>query len=72
MNLVRKMRLLVEALAHRPFAPRPDRDDLEGKGDAGQSREPRPDRAELGARPPVEDVERVADLIAQERRKGAG
>lgn len=68
MNLARKMRLLVEALAHRPFAPRPARSGLEDKEDADQGQEPRPDRAERGTRPPVEDTGRVADLIAQKRQ----
>ena len=76
MDLVRKLRVLVGALARRPFMPRPDKVDLrqsrEGPGpDADQSREPAARRPGSELEPEVTDTERVADLIARQQREEA-
>jgi hypothetical protein len=67
MGLLRKMRILVGALIHRPFMPRPEK--------AGP--ESSPERADTNeALPPLEaqvsgeiEEERVADLIAAKREE---
>ena len=66
MSLLRKIRLLVGALAHRPFMPRPDKVDLSQDTDRpGEEPELEP------SQPGVADTERVADLLAQRQRKEA-
>jgi hypothetical protein len=70
MGLLRKFRILVGALVHRPFMPQPD----------GAEREGGPEHPrEKGAQPaPGSQVaqglegERVADLIAEKRGDAAG
>jgi hypothetical protein len=72
LDLFRKVRTLVGALAHKPFTSRPDKVPLDKPGDSSQDRGKEPDREMLNAQaPPVEDAERVADLIAQKRQEGA-
>jgi hypothetical protein len=71
MRLFDKVRVLVGALAHKPFTPRPDRMPLDSMADSGQDRAKAPDRSVLNAQQsPVAGAERVADLIAQKRRDG--
>jgi len=73
MSLFRKVRTLVGALVHKPLTPRPDKIPLDKPEDSSQGRRKEPDRVGLNAQaPPVEDAERVADLIAQKRQNGAG
>ncbi len=69
MSLFRKMRVLVGALVHKPFTPRPEKVDLagtpgpsrlEGVGQEGPARE--------AQKPEVQDEDRVADLIARRQR----
>lgn len=72
MSLLRKVRTLIGALAHKPLAPRPDKIPLDNPEDARQDWGTGADRSGLSAaQPPLEDAERVADLIAQKRRNGA-
>jgi hypothetical protein len=61
MSLLRKIRVLVGALAHRPFMPRPEKVDL------SQDREQPGEESQ----PEVADTERVADLLAQQQREEA-
>ncbi len=65
MSLLRKVRVLVGALVHKPFTPRPEKVDLEED-------ESRQAEASLAKKEPeVADSERVADLIAEGRRAKA-
>jgi hypothetical protein len=73
MNLFHKVRVLVGALAHKPFTPRPESrstDSTESPGQAGENRAAPPELTQQ--QPGVEDAERVADLIAQKRRNEGG
>lgn len=63
MSLLRKVRVLVGALVHKPFTPRPEKADLDEGRDLAQQGAPRP--AEPAA--DVVDSERVADLIARKQ-----
>jgi hypothetical protein len=66
MDLLRKVRVLVGALAHRPFMPRPEKVDLSKGADPPQEEAARRNRSGLEAQQPqVPDTERVADLITQ-------
>jgi hypothetical protein len=69
MGLLRKMRILVGGLIHKPFMPRPQRVQLEASSSqAGETEK----QADAGAEVSQEiEQERVADLIAV-RRAGAG
>jgi hypothetical protein len=77
MDLFRKVRVLVGALAHKPFAAGPGErvtggaEDTGGTEDAaGGERKKRDARSGLERRQaPVDDAERVADLIAEKRRE---
>jgi hypothetical protein len=72
MGLIDKVRTLIGALVHKPFMPRPEKVDL-GQ-EPGQRREPTAhgEGSELEQQQPqVTDSERVADLIAQQRRQEA-
>jgi hypothetical protein len=73
MSLLHKVRVLVGALVHKPFAPRPERVDLdEGSGTLPEGGIPR-DRSELeGRAPQATDTDRVADLIAQRQQEEGG
>jgi hypothetical protein len=67
MSLLRKVRTLVGALAHKPFTPRVEKVELEEGPD---QRQPAPgqDRTPLEAHEPeVVDTGRVADLIAKQK-----
>jgi hypothetical protein len=72
MSLLHRVRVLVGALIHEPFAPRPEKIDLGEGSSAGQApiRQGSPDLEAPAAR--VEDTERVADLIARRKQDGAG
>ena len=71
MDLFHKVRTLIGALAHKPFTSRPDQVPLDKPGDSSQDQGKEPDRAGLNAQaPPVEDAERVADLIAHRWQEG--
>jgi hypothetical protein len=63
MGLFHKVRILVGALVHKPFMPRPEKVAMDETGD-----EPSADRrpAEEG-QGEVADTERVADLIARQQ-----
>lgn len=72
MDLFHKVRVLVGALAHKPFAPRPDSTTADHNEETSKGREREPARSELKRQQPsTEDAERVADLIAQKRRDGS-
>jgi len=72
MGLLRKLRVLVGALVHKPFMPRQQKDDLDEGGKAhleeGASQE---HLASSGKAPDLADGERVADLIARAQREQA-
>ena len=69
MSLLRKLRTLVGALVHAPFAPKPDRADPDQPPTAAASPADGAGSAGLAAgEPGVADTDRVADLLA--RRKG--
>jgi hypothetical protein len=73
MDLLHKVRILVGALAHKPFMPRPEK--LEPEEAAGQEQPKRsqPDVSKLEEQKPgVGDTDRVADLIVQRKKDGAG
>jgi hypothetical protein len=68
MNLIHKVRILAGALAHKPFMPRPEKENLEEPAEEARvSNEPA-----LEQKPEVADTERVADLIAQKQRRIQG
>ena len=82
MGLLRKMGILVGALVHKPFTPRPPKADpdeepagaRDGRDEPGSP--PRPSRAKNVSagddEPGVVDNERVADLIARRQDRSAG
>jgi hypothetical protein len=73
MSLWHKVRVLVGALAHKPFMPRPDKVDLDGGAERTPEGKRRREVSGPGAREPaVDDTERVADLIARQKRNEAG
>ena len=73
MGLLRKVRVLVGALVHRPFMPRPEKIELPQKPDAAPLGEPGPELPALEAEgQQVPDEGRVADLIAEQQRREAG
>ncbi len=64
MDLLRKVRILVEALAHKPFTPPSEKaaglpEEQKAHHDRAALAEPKPEAAE---------TERVADLIARQRQ----
>jgi hypothetical protein len=70
MGLLDKVRILVGALVHKPFTPRPEKVDLDGGLEPRRDGVVRHAGAELEApEAGVEDTERVADLIAQRRQE---
>lgn len=72
MGLLDKVRILVGALVHKPFMPRPERADQEERPVPRQDGAARQDGALLEApETGVEDTDRVADLIAQRRQDEA-
>jgi len=73
MGLLRKVRVLVGALVHKPFAPRPEKVDLDRESDTPQEGEAHHDNMDLETQEPeVTDTERVADLIARRQREEGG
>ena len=72
MGLLHKVRVLMGALIHEPFAPRPEKVDLD-EGPAPEQAPTRQDSPDLQVpEPQVKDTERVADLIARRKQNGAG
>jgi hypothetical protein len=73
MGLLRKVRVLVGALVHKPFAPRSQKVDLDKESGTPQEGETGRDSSALEAQESeVTDTERVADLIAQRQRDEQG
>ena len=70
MGLLRKVRVLMGALVHRPFMPRPEKIELPQKPEAAQQGEPGQALETEGQQ--VTDEGRVADLIAEQQRREAG
>jgi hypothetical protein len=72
MGLLDKVRILVGALVHKPFTPRPEKVDLDGRAEPPQESSVHQDGAALEApEAGIEDTDRVADLLAQQRREEA-
>jgi hypothetical protein len=72
MSLLHKVRILMGALARRPFMPRPERVNLDDGPDSPRDEAQPADRVPLDAQEPeAQDTERVADLIAQQKRDEA-
>jgi hypothetical protein len=70
MGLLRKVRVLMGALVHKPFAPRPEKVDLDKESSTPQGGEIGRDSSALEAQESdVTDTERVADLIARRQRE---
>jgi hypothetical protein len=70
MGLLRKVRVLVGALVHMPFAPPPEKVDLDKESSTPQEGEIGRDSSALETQESdVTDTERVADLIAQRQRE---
>jgi hypothetical protein len=71
MGFLDKVRTLVGALVHKPFSPRPDKVDLDKESNPPESVAVHPARSELEEQEAgVTETERVADLIAQQKREG--
>jgi hypothetical protein len=75
MDLLRKVRVLIGALARRPFTPHPEQVDLDQaredpRSDTGphQGATAHQDSQRDVQQPQVTDTERVADLLAQQRK----
>ncbi len=65
MGLLHKVRILVGALVHKPFTPRPEREELEPSPRQAGAKGVRPDlRAQVT---PGMEEDRVADLIAEKK-----
>jgi hypothetical protein len=72
MGLLDKVRILVGALMHKPFTPRPEKVNVDGPAKPPADRSVHHDGAALKApEAGIEDTERVADLLAQQRREDA-
>jgi hypothetical protein len=72
MGLLDKVRILVGALVHKPFMPTPERVDLEERAEPSQESSVHQDGAALEApEAGIEDTDRVADLLAQQRQQEA-
>jgi len=69
MGLFHKVRILVGALVHKPFMPRPEKVALDEAGDKPPAPAAGPDRRLAEESPgEVADTGRVADLIARQQR----
>ena len=68
MSFLAKVRTLVGALVHKPFAPRPEKAQLEGSHSEVPSRQ----HNGLEEQARVDDTERVADLISQQKQDADG
>lgn len=72
MGLLRKVRVLVGALVHKPLAPKPERIELEERSDSTQKEAVGREGSTPSARSAEElDKARVADLITNQRQDGA-
>jgi hypothetical protein len=70
MGLLDKVRILVGALVHKPFMPAPERVDLDERPEPPQESRVHQDGAALEpAEAGIEDTDRVADLLTQQRRE---
>ncbi len=70
MGLLRKLRVLAGALAHKPFMPKQDKLELdEGSGVPGEAPARRESLRSGAEESDVTDGERVADLIARQQRE---
>jgi hypothetical protein len=72
MGLLDKVRVLVGALVRKPLTPKPEKVDLHGRPES--PREGSEPREHVLSQPPeavVEDTDRVADLIARQRKEDA-
>jgi hypothetical protein len=73
MGLLQKVRILVGALVHKPFTPRPEKADLgqdEQRGQEGRTAQPGAGMEAEGQT--VVDRDRVAELIAQRDNQKRG
>jgi hypothetical protein len=70
MDLLSKVRLLVGAVTHKPFAPRPEKPDVQeaDPGEPAAAGTARRSRSSLEQQSQVKDTERVADLIARQKQ----
>jgi hypothetical protein len=70
MDLLSKVRILVGAVAHKPFAPRPEKPDPQEETESSPAGPVRRDlsRLEEEQEPQVKETERVADLIARQKQ----
>jgi hypothetical protein len=69
MDLLTKVRILVGAVAHKPFAPRPEKPDPQEDAEPSPAGTARRDLSRLEEqKPQVKDTERVADLIARQKQ----
>jgi hypothetical protein len=71
MGLFDKVRILVSALVHKPFAPGPDREEVSKEPATGETM-PRDSSSPAREKDLVEDTGRVADLISQRSQDEAG
>ena len=71
MGFIDKVRILVGALVHKPFAPKPERVDLD-EGAKPKERTAQASTDPVAEDTVLEDTDRVADLIAQRTRDEAG
>jgi hypothetical protein len=72
MGLLDKVRILVGALVHKPFTPRPEKANLDGHPEPPRDgSEPRERVLPQAMEAAVEDTDRVADLIARQRHEEA-
>lgn len=70
MSLLRKVRVLVGALVHKPFMPKPEKVDLHDKLEQSPQGTTQHDSTGLEAQPSqAEDTERVADLIVRQQQE---
>lgn len=72
MGLLGKVRVLVGALVRKPFTPRPEKVLLEERRESSrEGNEPQESVSRQAPDTRVEDSDRVADLIAQQRQDEA-
>lgn len=73
MGLLRKIRVLVGALVHEPFVPKPERTELRERSDSTQKEAVGREGSTPSDRSAEElDKARVADLIAKRRQDRVG
>lgn len=72
MDLLRKVRVLVGALVHKPFVPKPERTELGERSASTQEEAVGRESSTPSARSAEEpDEARIADLIAKQRQDRA-